>query len=581
MAYVFNAVNDSLQDKANIFGGSAVAGGGEDAQQNANVFQTSAPVTGSTAGGGSSSSGGSAAMQGNKKGSGSGGSYNPAAAQKAYDAVGAGNFKPATDKIQGSVASSGQKLQDEANAYTTKADTTAAGYKVDDATLGKAADGDNTAYSTVAGRLSKAAPDQFEAFAGLGTDEIPTAANAVSKPSLFGDIYRPTAGADLTNGQNSLNSMQLRRSGEFRNIAQQLGAQQETVLSDNAKMQDELTDSTREKLNTAYTTETDSAKSKLNAMGETIITSAKDQEAADELRRQGLDPATLSKTEFDKLKPQILQGLQAAGLNRSTGYLDDPNNFAELSKYLTIDKDVDYTDFIDQSGADKYNRINGLLGNGSSIIAPTARDDDYSFDTNGAQSYIGTTIQGKRQADDRALQSQIDAIQAQATQRNSSFTENPYQDAQNYVRERYLNQNEGQTAQQIAAEQETFRQLFNPDVKGFDTTYKAQGGLQDARKTGNWQDSLSTQEAQQLTALAQQLGQDTQYKQGSLQNPGYDPTFFNNLFDKNYSRISGEINGTTSRTTGGGMDRTTTVNPTADEAEIARVKAKYPWLGIK
>lgn len=563
MAFNFTAVNNELQDKANIFAPTAADPNAPPATPGNTAFASA---------GGSSASTPHAPAQAAAKvapGSGSGGSYNPAAAQAAFDGAGPGNYKPATDKIGGTIADANTKLQEAANSYTAKADTTAAGYKIDDATLGKAAEGDDSSFSAVGSRLSKTQPDQFEAFKGLGADEIPTAASAVSKPSVFGDIYRPTAGSDYTTGQNSLDSMQLRRSGDFRNVAMQLGSDQQALESNNAKQQDELTDSTRTRLGTAYGDATTDARSKLNNMGETIIKTAKDQEVADEARRQGLDVKSISAAEFEKLKPQILKTLADSGLTRENDYLNDPSKF-DLSSYITKNQDVDYTDFIDEKGAKNFNNINSLLGTGKSV-APTKAKADYSFDSGNAAKDIGIQLQGQRQAADRGLQSQIDGVMSGATSRASADPGDALKNAQDYVTRKYLDQNEGQSEGDLKAEQEAYRQLFNPETN-WAPFYTTDGGLTASGgtpKTAN--DVLSPQEAAHLNDLATQMGKPATYKAGSAYNQSnYDPTYFDTKFKTAFDRIKGEVAGTSPMTTNG-QDRI--VNPIVAAQDEAKKQA--------
>lgn len=590
MAYNFNAVNDSLQEKANIFAPSQGATDNNDGQQQNNVFQTSAPMTGGSPGsnGGGGVGGGAAKaviQPGGVKGTGSGGAYNPSSAQKAYDTVNVDGYKSGTDKISGKITTAETKLQDEANAYTQKADETAETYKVDNDTLTKAADGSDAEYQKVAQRLSQTVPTQFDAFEGLKAEELPDQESAIAKPSLFGDIFNERKGSSYSAGDRRLNSMLLGRNDDFRNIALQLGGKQEQLYENNAKMQDELTETTRDKLNTAYTDATGQIRSTLNEMGEVIIKTAKDQEIADEARRQGLDVAKLSAAEFEKLKPQILAAMKAGGLDRSTKYLDDASNYGNLKDYLKLDTDVDYTDFIDQQGADKYNRIGGLLGRSGNVIAPTAKDDDYSFDQTGAQSYINSQTQGLRQAEDRDLQSQFDAVQAQAQGRISGYNQNPVQALQDYINERYMNANEGQSEQELAAEKEAYRQMFqNGDLSGY---WQQQGKLtKPGASSSNWADYLSGTEAQKLSQLSKELGQDQSFGQGSMStNPGFDQGYFNDNFESTFKRILGEMNGTVSQTTGTGMGRDTNVNQAVtpkttpiSASVMQQLKAKYPYM---
>lgn len=412
MAFNFNAVQSEIQDKANIFAPTQGQVPTKSTTTKSNSpFSSPAPSSGSV-------SKAAVPVQAGVRGSGSGGAYNPAAVQKSYDGLSAGGFQGATDKIQGSITAASDSLQSKANEYGAKAATTADGYKLNDADLDKAASGDASAFSTVGSRLSKTAADPFEAFGGLSNDEIPTAASAVSKPSTFGDIYRPTAGSNYSGSENSLDSLLLRRNNQFRDVALQLGQSQEDLIGQNAKQQDELTASTREMLGQKYLAETTSAKDRLGVMSKGVIDAAKQKEIEEETRRKGLDSKALALEELAKLKPGQLEALKASGLERAGGLLDG----VDLSDYLKLNTDVDYTDFLDEAGAGKFNRINSLLGTNSSILAPTKARADYDFDVNGANSFLASTVMGKQQAIDRenemaaAAAAQAEAQRAQVAQ---------------------------------------------------------------------------------------------------------------------------------------------------------------------
>ncbi len=587
MAYLFNSINSQIDQKpkSNIFDPNAAMAQGQ-AQQGgqSDVFQTS-----SASANAASSAGGASAMppQARAPGSGSGGQTTALQKQKAWGSVAAPDASQQTGKISADISGANQKLQSEANAYQSRAASTAGGYSLDSATLKGAADGDQAAYGKAQARLAKTQPDQFEAFGGLKNSELPTGADAFRSPSGFGEVFRPSSGAGYSQGESQLNSMLLRRSPEFRQTAMQLVSDQDALgkASDTARVDE--TKKAQDMLGRAFTDATGAARSELKGYGEQVITDAKAREVAVELERAGIDPKTLSAAEFQKLAENFKSSAKGLDPNseqaRSLKYLDNPSDF-DLSKYVNIDKDVDFGEFIDEAGASKYNRVNALLGSQSPILQAGKASEAYSFDTEGARLDLGEQLRGKRQAEDRGLKDEIAATMGSAGRRAGADQGDALKNAQDYVTRQYLDRNEGQTADQMRAEQETFRQLFNPETN-WTPYYTQQGGLKTSATPRTAADMLTPQEAAAMSDKARQAGTGETFAAGSQYNqPNYDAGYFDTRFKTTFDRILGELAGTVPMTSnqgtassqelGQGLGRDRTVNPLVDEQERARMEAQ-------
>lgn len=564
MAYTFNAINSALDDgsdKFNMFdqkpGKAKPQFGGSSANGN---FQL-----GSASGGGSISTAsqptGSAPPA--SSGAKSPASYNPADAQAAFRGIGAVDTTQQRGRISGDIAGANDKLQAEADSYAGKVKDTAAGYGLDGSVLEGAASGNDAAFQTAQARLAKAQNDPFENFKGLEGKEI-TALQKSTSPlenkETFGEIFRPTASANYGSGESRFQSLLLGMDSGFKSDARKLVRGQEDAVKANDSAVVDKTKDARETLSKAYTDATGKIRSDLGGMSNQVVSEAEKRAVAEAAIRAGLDPSKIGAQEFQKLAESFRKEFTGSQglLGRSVDYLNDPAAF-DLSRYVNVDKDVTADEMMTKEDVDRFNRINGLLGNGNlKTLNPQGAGAQYSFDGQGASSDLKSQLEGRRMVDDQKAQSAIDEIIKGATGRSTADQGNAVQNAKDYVTRRYLDQNEGQSEREQAIEKEAFNQLFREGTN-WEPYFKQVGAINaDSTPNRTWQDMLTAEEARQLNEHSKSLGVGNTYNQGKSYNAeNYNPDYFNTNFEKTFARILGELNGTVPLTS----DGSTTVNP--------------------
>lgn len=536
MAFLFNGYQTSDtadEQKQNIFGAGAESQGGNvEGSDKASIPKTTTE--------GASVSRGTSTTSGSNKSTGSApstsvqtSSYNPKAVQSAYNRIGQTLQLPTQSlgKAQSAIQEGQQKLQDEANKYAAAGQSQAEGFKLDDTTIQQAAQGDKDAYAKTAERLNQAAP-QTEAFKGLGS-EIPD----VGYVRDTGSAYRDTAGPNYTAGQSRLDAALLRRNPEYLRIQQQilsdanaLGKANQTAIEEKTKAQDEM-------LKKAYQTSTDDIRGRIGGFAEEVTAAAKKREAEEDKRRGALDPAKIAADEYAKLKEKIRQDLATADPRsqqyRSAQYLDSLNP-AELAQYVNVDKDTDWQEFIDQAGADRYNRLQGLLGS-NQMLTPSAKGAgaDYAFDEGNAYRSILDQITGKRAAQDVADQKERDAIIAQAQKRAGEFSagnqgdayDKAEQELRKYIQTQYSGQDIGY-ANQLATSliQDMMRN------SGSVPNYSKYGGYIKDQGTVDWTQALDPASLNRIQALDKDLG--AVGPQYGAYTPEYDLKAITALYDQ-------------------------------------------------
>lgn len=584
MAFSFNAITNALDGKTNIFDPNAGKANPQFGGAKPNdVFQTSTSSGASGAAGAAQVGGGPAAAPTRQAAP---PAVNPGLKQKAYAGVGSVDTSKQTGRIAGDIRSANDKLQAEADIYGQKASNEAAGYSLDPFTLEKAADGDAAAMSKTQARLAKSKADPFESFGGLKDEELPSSADALKNKDTYGEIFRPEATPNYGSGESRLQSMLMNRGSGFRAQAASLYGDQENFVKANDKAAIDKTKEANSFLDKAFSDATGEARTKLTGLSDEVTAAAQKKADAENIVRAGLDPKALSETEFKKLAEKLRTEFAGAtgATGRSLKYLDDPSNF-DLSSYINIDRQTDGSEFLDQAGADRFNRINGLLGNGKlATVSATGPGSQYAFDEAGAAAAIRAQMLGKRATEDQTLQSELDKIQAAATGRAGADQGDALKNAQDYVTRSFLDQNEGQSPQEIQAEQEAYRQLFNPETN-WNPYYTQQGGLSaPGSQPRTWQDLLNPQEAARMNELSGQLGTNGDYKAGTAYNtPNYNPQYFDQKFKTTFDRILGEMGGTVPMTSnqgtasnselGQGLGQDRTVNAITDAQARAKAEA--------
>jgi len=479
MAFLFNGYqtsDDASESKQNIFGGNAganesdggdVAGSGPVAKTTADGGTVSRGTQPTSTGGVSRGTGGNSPPQVTST------SYNPKAIQSAYSRIGQTLQLPTQTlgQAQGQIQQGQQKLQDEANKYAAAGQQQAEGFKLDSTTLQQAAQGDKDAYAKTAGRLTQAAPT-VEAFKGIG-DSLPDV-SAVKDASR---AYAPQAGPNYTAGQSRLDAALLRRNPEYLRLQQEILGGAAELGKQNTAAIDEKTKAQEAMLQKAYADSTADIRSQVGGLADEVTTAAKAKESAEDQRRAGLDPAKIAEQEYAKLREKIREDLKGADPRsqqyRSAKYLDSLSP-AELSRYVNVDKDTDWQEFIDQGGAERYNRLQGLLGS-NQMLTPSqmGAGADYSFDEGNAYKQILAQITGQRQQADVQGQERISAIQAAAQQRAA--------------------QKQAEVSAQYDAIRPQYDQLRNQVI--------LPNARNDQAPTINWTDTLSPDEIAELNSI--------------------------------------------------------------------------------
>lgn len=531
MAYLFNLQPSEENQKTNIFGGDS---GGQQQQPpdsddkggSADIF-SSAPSGGGGVGGGGGTAGAMA-----PKPAASGG-YNPKAANQAFQSSAQNIQQPKKlGEAQGSLASASQKLQEKANSYQQSAADKAKTYSVDDETLKGAASGDKDAYQAVADRLRKQSADQFQGFEGLGKDEPNI--DYVKDP---GKLFASEVGPQYTGGQSRFDAALLRKNADFVRNQQEILASDRKLRDQDTLARESETKKANDLLGSAFKDSTDAVRGKLGGYADEVVNAAKSKEAAEDQRRSQLDAKALSKADQARIKQQIRDDLKAADPRsqqaRSLKYLDED---FDLSGYADIDRDTDWQEFIGENDADRYNRIGGLLGKGDILQAGKGPGADYKLRDADAYKGILGQIQGKRQAQDQASQSQLDAIRAAAAARAQEYsTRDTAQNAKESARrdlEAYIN---GQYANDSAQANRYLNYMFtDPSAYGL---VQSQGLVRDNGPL-SWQDVLTGDEVSQANRLSEDLGSLDRFKGGY--RPEYDiealKAYYDDVFGKNLKR---------------------------------------------
>ncbi len=524
MAYLFNSVDDAEESgKANIFGGQQTGQQTTTGQTGDAVEKPGSDAPASTQGGGSGSS--RPSSQPNPAAS-----YNPKMASSAFNQAAQRVSQPkAVGEAQGALGSAQTKLQEKANAYQQGAQTQAQSYKVSDQDISSAAGGNKEAYTSLASRLQKSGPDQYAAFGGLG-DEIPSVANVQDTSNL----YRRESGPGYTGGMGRFDAALLRRNPEFQAAQSQIAEGAKNLAKQDSDAQTAETTKARTLLGDAFGKETESAKSRLGGLANEVTSAAQLKSKAENERRAGLDAKAISQADQAKIKGQIKQDLSSADPRsaqaRSLGYL---NQDFDISPYVNIDRDTDWREFLTQPDTERYNRIEGLLGNADLLTPGKGPGDAYSIDTQSARNSILDQLKAKRSSQDMADQDEIAKIQARAQTTADSYNkgdsgQNARDQALNqliaYARSQYGSSPElAQNAEQHA------RSMFDPNS----AADPARDALIHENTGADWRSVLSAPDVSRLNELNQDLGGMETYTAGNYR-PEIDRKALIDLYNQRY-----------------------------------------------
>lgn len=400
MAFNFNAINQAMGQQ-NIFDPNSPVTQSEPNQSN--VFRTSGPSITPV----SSAPGGVSNGQKNSATSTQGYGFTPNQQMKAISGVKGTNTGSAVSSIQGNVQGAQQKLQERANEYGQKVEAQKATQGLSQETLTGAMDGNDKAFQDTAKRLSQTQANQIEGFKGLADEELPSLADPLKYQNQWGEIFRPQAGANYTSGQSDYEDLLLGRNRDFSKIAASLTADSDALTKKADEMKTSETKKAQDILQSDWDTQTQSIRDQLSGASNQIVEGLKNKETFEDARRAGLDKDLILREVLAGQKPYQEELLDVSGLGGYKDFLNNPQDFGGLSNYITLNQDVDYRDLATQDDSDRYNRINGLLGNGNMLGKGAGLSSDYNFDAQGGNAYIQAILGGK--AKDAKMMADIQA----------------------------------------------------------------------------------------------------------------------------------------------------------------------------
>jgi hypothetical protein len=268
------------------------------------------------------------------------------------------------------------------------------------------------------------------------------------------------------------------------------------------------------------------------------VNDLKSKESAEDARRAALDPNTIAKQEYAKLKTKIAADLKSADPRsqqfRAAQYLDSLSPEQLISQFVNVDRDTDWREFVGQGEAERYNRIEGLLGN-SGMLTPHLQGagSDYVLDEQNAYRTILEEITGRRARADEQSKSEIDRLRQAAQQRAQGYSE---QDNSRNAREQAMKDLAAYGRQKYGAENPAlsdFAQLHAQDLFQNDDLYNkmTEQGLVRENGITDWTQALSAEEAAQMNALTKDIGGIETY-QGGGYKPEYDMEALQAYYDQ-------------------------------------------------
>ena len=531
MAYSFDKINSLFsgqddQQKVNIFGDQSQGQGltqnqGQQQSQGQSQPQDKASDAGDIGAGGSS-------------GQTSGGEAKPAAAaqQGAAEVVQKNQGKQqgpsAIGNITNSLSAADKGLQDEANSYVASAKSQDYSLKDSDleGAISEKTPGEKT--SAVLSRLSQAAPtaDAFQPKTNVNVDDVNllrSQTDATGRQSNAGleQLLRRDYGPEYSGNQARLDTSLLTRDPQFNLIRDQLVNKQDQLAAQAKDYQTSKTKEAQDAETANFTTQTKAIKDALGGKSSALIDANKKEVDTENAARDALrktlksggkidDLTKAQKTAMDKVaadiqanNPRALQFLKDSGI--------DAKQFFAISGNLN--RDNDYKNFIDANEAQRFNRINELLGGQDSLTAGSVGSRT-GFDSAAYQKALGGAVTSKRASADKELQSKIDKI---LTGEKTNA---------NLINQRRAKLKDDLAAQAASAGQGDFDQLAKgyseEDIarakQNFDpSSYYSVGDDVSADAL------ISPEEAMQLQALTSELGGQGAYKQGA--GAGQDFTF--------------------------------------------------------
>jgi hypothetical protein len=452
MAYVFSSIMNQLgEDKdkpsqTNIFaegqGSPDPSQGGEGANP---MNQPKTSTEGDLSGGGGSGGGAAEGVPNDIR------KQDSRALKRNIGKVSTPDF---TNRIKNDLSTADQKLQAEADSYMGTAQTDAAGYKLDDATLDSAVGGDMDAQTKVKTGLTAAQRD-YEDFIPQTKTEYEDVTNLSSSQGLNALLGKEARG-QLSGREIAFDRSVLERSPEFIAIREALKGQQSALSEKAGGYKENKTTEAQKLIDEGIKGAKDFATTGLQTRDKSLREMNQAEADAINLERKNLREAGVPQEVIDQILG--VKGQLAAEFD-DTLRLDDLINSSNVdaSKFLTYANDVGMNDMVDENEAMKFNNIMMLLGNGGqSVVAGKGAGDAYTLDEKGVRDFVTGDAQNRRTGIDTELGSERDKIMALINDRIGSENANrlaAYNDQKARIIQQIKDNNKGMDFNRLDLEQ--------------------------------------------------------------------------------------------------------------------------------
>jgi len=402
-------------------------------------------------------------------------------------------------------------LQNRANEYTQQYQQQASQkYDVTRPTLERAVSQGGEDFQRIQGIMGRGMadmPDQFTGAEGLGVkgvDDLSTSAGLMRLASQG-------KGPRYTKGMSAFDVMLMQRDPTFLDTVSDIRIDERALERERGSLPGQLEAQAQQYGQERFEAGREKARDFLTERESQL--KAQNQAEADAYNDmlRNLDVGTLGGEESERIRKQVEGDLTQEYGSRIAPQLEQAQ--ANIADYLTVDQpDYGYRQFVDQTEADQFNRIMGMLGEGGQAYgAAGALRPQYSVDEGGYYENIAgqaRDLRAQRDIDQRSLMDQIlGGAQTRADIEDARVAE---------LRGSY-EPRLAQIGEQVLQENPFLREFYDPAMASqyqditVDPLY--------ARDLGAY-DVLTPEEAQSLNEISADLGLTQAYGAGGAEMGG-------------------------------------------------------------
>ena len=410
------------------------------------------------------------------------------------------------DKIQ----QNQQLLQDRANEYQDQYKEKYQ-YDIGQGDLNKAIEGDRDQYGNVSGLFAKQQADyrpEFEGAEDLYVDQMKYLDNQAGLQKLAAEGQGPR----YTQGMSAFDVMLMQRDPAFTQLVGGIKGQNVDLEKQLGERPDQLEAEAQE----YGQGQLEGAKTKAEQYLSNYQTDLQKQNEAEaaaynkqlqELDRDKIISDALAEASIGAGK-DLRQVFSNRDYDTSVAPYLNPANI-DASKYASFDEGgYGYRDFVDGGEAERFNNLLGLLGDGGEMYsAAQGPGDQYSLDKTGMLNALFQDALTARQAQDEVQLGSAAALRKAAQERADADDARRLGLVESYDTDLDALTNE------LLNEDKALGQYFTESMM---SDYKRPGEQLDL----NWDHALNSQEAEQLNAIAKDLGLADVYQAGEYASGG-------------------------------------------------------------